>query len=120
MWPHWREFSKINSCGGNPFLETNMQASLFMRLLVTFSHAPSLCAYYKLCTVLLWFAVPGLCFLHRFNVQIIGRQCNSRFVRPIGSQLSASSYTPLVDSVLLMRRFILFCLFRIRMSLKFK
>ena len=114
------KFSRINSYGGNPFLENDMHASLFVRLLVTLSHAPSLCAYYKLCTMFLWFSVPDFCFLHTFSVRIIGRQCNSRLVRPIGSQLSASSYTLLLDPVLLIRRFMLFCLFRISMSLELK
>jgi hypothetical protein len=102
-------FSKINSYGGNPFLESDMRASLSVRLFATLSHAPSLCASYKSCTILVLFSAPHFCFLHRFSVQIICRLCNSRLVRPIGSQSSASAYTLLVDSVLLMRRFTLLC-----------
>jgi hypothetical protein len=87
---------------------------------ILFLNVPSLCACNKLCTLLLWFREPDFCFLRRFSVQIIGRQCNSRLVRRTGSQssasASASSYALLIDSLLLMRRFALFILFRIRMS----
>lgn len=83
------KFNKINSYGGNPFHENDMQTSLFVRLLDTVSYTPSLWACNKLCTLLLWFRVPDFCFLRRFSVQIIGRQCNSRLVRPTGSQSSA-------------------------------
>jgi hypothetical protein len=114
------KFSKINSYGRYPFLENDMRANLFMHLLVTLSHAPSLlCVLYIVHNASVVFST-GFLFLHRFSVQIIGRQCNSRLVRPIGSQSSASSYTLLVDSVVLMRRFTLLFLFRIRMSLEFK
>jgi hypothetical protein len=90
-----------------------------VRLLITVSHASSLFAYYKLLPMPLWVSLVDFCFIRRFGVQIIGRQCNSWHVLPIESQSLASSYTLLVNSVLLMRRYKLF-LFRIRMSLEFQ